>query len=175
MVTNKGQKMNRQKDGSDKPQAQQKHPREWIDDLNPERMEGQNIGASSKRNDSLARTAADIEVLVGRLNGFSRDELSQIPIVSAATKLKQGAVYLDMRIPAAVPFTATADITATEMNYYAPKAEVPYELWNRLVAALGAGNDGRSIERRAREQTVYSRQGGAGIGGRRNTRREYEP
>jgi hypothetical protein len=172
MATNKGQKISRQKDGSAKPQAQQKHPREWIDDLNPERMEGQNIGASSKRNDSLVRTAADIDVLAGRLNGFSRDELSQIPIVSAATKLKQGAVYLDMRMPASVPFTATADITATEMNYYAPKAGVPYELWNRLVAALGPATMGEASKgehenkpftpsRAAQESAVEERRGGS--------------
>jgi hypothetical protein len=105
--------------------------------LNPERMGGQNIGASSKRNDPGARTAADIDVLAGRLSDFTRDELSQIPITPAGTKLKQGAVYLDMRIPAAVPFAATADIKATEMNYYAPKADIPYQLRDRLVAAWG--------------------------------------
>ena len=142
MATNKGKKTPKQRSGSIKPQEQEKHPPEWRTDLNPERMEGQNIGASSKNNDSLAPTAADIGVLAGRLNGFTRDELSQIPIVPAGTKLKQGAVYLDMRIPSPVPFTATADITATEMNYYAPKAEIPYELWNRLVAALGPATMG---------------------------------
>jgi hypothetical protein len=36
-----------------------------------------------------------------------------------------------------VPFTATADTGATELNYYTPKAEIPYELWDRLVEALG--------------------------------------
>jgi hypothetical protein len=144
MATKKGQKTSKRKGSSAKPQAQQKHPPVWRDDLNPEGMEGQNMSASSKRSDSLARTAADIDVLAERLNGFTRDELSQIPIVSAATKLKQGAVYLDMRIPASVPFTATADIRTTEMNYYVPKAEVPYELWNRLVAALGPARMGEA-------------------------------
>ena len=80
---------------------------------------------------------ADLDVLAGRLDNFSRDELAQIPIIPVGTKLKQGAVYLDMRIPAPVPFTATADSGATELNYYTPKAEIPYELWDRLVEALG--------------------------------------
>ena len=172
MATNKGKKTPKQRSGSIKPQEQEKHPPEWRTDLNPERMEGQNIGASSKNNDSLAPTAADIGVLAGRLNGFTRDELSQIPIVPAGTKLKQGAVYLDMRIPSPVPFTATADITATEMNYYAPKAEIPYELWNRLVAALGPatmgegskeeqGNKPFTPARAAQELAVEETRGGS--------------
>jgi hypothetical protein len=181
MATNKGQKTSRQKGGSAKPQTQQKHPREWRDDLNPERMEGQNIGASSKRNDSLAPTAADIGVLAGRLTGFTRDELSQIPIVPAGTKLKQGAVYLDMRIPSPVPFTATADIMATEMNYYAPKAEIPYELWNRLIVALGPATMGEGSKeeqenkpftpaRAAQELAVEETRGGSA-----NRERDAEP
>ena len=172
MATNKGQKTHRQKAGSAKPQEQEKHPPEWRDDLNPGRMEGQNIGAFSKRNDAGAPTAADIDVLAGRLNGFTRDELSEIPIVPAGTKLKQGAVYLDMRIPASVPFTATADITATEMNYYAPKAEIPYELWNRLVGALGPATIGEASKgqpenkpftpaRAAQESAVEETRGGS--------------
>jgi hypothetical protein len=171
MATNKRPKTTRQRSGSVKPQEQEKHPPEWRADLNPESMEGQNIGASSKRNDPVARTTADIDVLAGRLNGFTRDELSQMPIVSPGTKLKQGAVYLDMRIPSPVPFTATADITATEMNYYAPKAEIPYELWNRLVAALGPATMGEGSKeeqenkpftpsRAAQESAVEETRGG---------------
>ena len=147
MATSKGKKTAKQRSGSVKPQEQEKHPPEWRGDLNPERMEGQNMGASSRRNDAGARTAADIDVLAGRLNGFTRDELSQIPIIEAGTKLKQGAVYLDMRIPSPVPFAATADIKATEMNYYAPKAEIPYDLWNRLIAVLGPATMGEASER----------------------------
>lgn len=172
MATNKGQKTNKQKSGSAKPQEQEKHPPEWRDDLNPARMEGHNIGASSKRNDSGALTAADIDVLAGRLSGFTRDELSEVPIVQAGTKLKQGAVYLDLRIPAPVPFTATADITATEMNYYAPKAEISYELWNRLVGALGPAPIGEASKgqsenkpftpaRAAQESAVEETRGGS--------------
>jgi hypothetical protein len=172
MATNKGQKTTKQRRGSVKPQEQEKHPPEWRGDLNPERMEGQNIGASSKHNGPLARTAADIDVLAGRLTGLARDELLQIPIVAAGTKLKQGAVYLDMRIPSPVPFTATANITATDMNYYAPKAEIPYELWNRLVATMGPATMGESSKeeqenkpftaaRAAQESAVEQTRGGS--------------
>lgn len=144
MATKKSEKKTKQKAGSPKPREQEKHP----DDLNPERMEGQNIGPSSKRNHlRCARTAADIDVLAGRLDEFTRDELAQIPIVPAGKKLEQGAVYLDMRIPAAVPFAATADIKVTEMNYYVPKAEISYQLWDRLVAALGPATMGEASKR----------------------------
>jgi hypothetical protein len=181
MAKNKGQKTSQQRRGSVKPQEQEKHPPEWGGDLNPERMEGQNIGASSKHNEALTRTAADIDVLAGRLTGLARDELSQIPIISAGTKLKQGAVYLDMRIPSPVPFTATANITATEMNYYAPKAEIPYELWNRLVATLGPATVGEgskeeqenkpfSPARAAQESFVEGSRGGSA-----NPERDAEP
>lgn len=172
MATIKGQKTRRQKAGSAKPQEQEKHPPEWRDDLNPARMEGQNIGTSSKRNDSGALTAADIDVLASRLGGLTRDELSEVPIVPAGMKLKQGAVYLDLRIPAPVPFTATADITATEMNYYAPKAEISYELWKRLIGALAPAPIGESSKgqsenkpftpaRAAEESAVEETRGGS--------------
>ena len=138
----KGRKTKKEKSVSPKPQEQKKHPDEWSDDLNPNRMQGQNIGASSKPSNLRPHTAAEIDVLAGRLGSFSHDELLQIPIVPVGTKLKQGAVYLDMRIPAPVPFTAIADIKATELNYYAPKAEIPYELWDRLVEALSPASMG---------------------------------
>ena len=120
----------------------------------------------------MARTAADVDVLAGRLTELPRDELLQIPIVPAGTKLKQGAVYLDMRIPSPVPFTATANITATEMNYYAPKAEIPYELWNRLVATMGPATMGEGSKeeqenkpftpaRAAQESAVEETRGGS--------------
>jgi hypothetical protein len=151
----KGRKTKKEKTVSPKPQEQKKHPDEWSDDLNPDRMAGQNIGASSKPSNLRAPTAADVDVLAGRLGSFSRDELSQIPIVPTGTKLKQGAVYLDMRIPAPVPFTATADNMATELNYYAPKAEIPYELWDRLVEALGPASMGE-VSKGAQENKPFT-------------------
>jgi hypothetical protein len=119
-----------------RPQEEKKHPDQWEQDLNPRRLQGQNIGRNPIQSDPTARTAADIKNLVERLAGFSSDELAQIPIVPVGTQLKQGAVYLDLREPAPVPFTATAGIVAEERNYYTPKAEVPYEHWNRLVETL---------------------------------------
>jgi hypothetical protein len=90
-------------------------------------------------NVSSARTAADIASLVERLTDFTRDELRQIRIVDTGVKLKQGTTYLDLRSPTSVPFTATAEIVAQEINLYAAKSDVPYEYWNRLVELLEPG------------------------------------
>jgi hypothetical protein len=122
-----------------KPQEQRKHPEQWERDLNSEHMLGQNYRATPAGVDSRANTAADVKALGEKLTGFTRDELAQIPIVAAGTKLKQGAVYLDLRNPAPAAFSATAEMLAGETNYYTPKAEVPYELWNRLVERLSPG------------------------------------
>jgi hypothetical protein len=120
-----------------KSQEKQKHPDESERDSNPDPMEGQNIGHSSTGSDPRAHTAAEIKALVERLTDFTSDQLMEIPLVLAGTQLKQGAVYLDLREPAPVPFTASAEMVAGEHNYYAPKAEVPHEIWNRLVEVLG--------------------------------------
>jgi hypothetical protein len=109
----------------DKPQEEQKHPDAWQRDL-----------SSSVAVDARARTAADIKALTERLAIFTTDQLAAIPIVPQGTELKQGAVYLDLRDPAPVPFTATAEMVAAKINYYTPKTEVPYEYWNRLVEVL---------------------------------------
>jgi hypothetical protein len=127
----------------EKPQEQRKHPDQWQRDLNPQHMEGQNYRASRAGQGPEARTAADVKALSAKLAAFNQDELAQIPIVPVGTKLKQGAVYLDLREPAPAPFTASAGMAARETNYYTPKAEVPYEHWNRLLERLspGAGSD----------------------------------
>jgi hypothetical protein len=132
----KGRKPRRRNPTTAKPQEHSKHPAQWEQDLNPNRMEGQNIGSNPVQSNPRARTAADIKILTERLSDFSMDELAQIPVVPVGVQLKQGAVYLDLREPAPVPFTATAGVMAGEHNYYTPKAEVPYEHWNRLVEAL---------------------------------------
>jgi hypothetical protein len=142
----KGRKAKDKNPLSPKPQEEQKHPDTWQRDLNPDRMGGQNIGRSSVAGDTRARTAADIKALTERLSTFTMDELGAIPIVPRGTRLKQGAVYLDLREPAPVPFTATGEMIAGEINYYTPKAEVPYEYWNRLGEVLSP-EGGHSAER----------------------------
>jgi hypothetical protein len=105
----------------------------------PKATKGQNIGPNSVQSNPRSRTAADIKSLTERLGAFRIDELAQIPIVPVGAQLKQGAIYLDLREPTPVPFTATAELVAGEHNYYTPKAEVPYDHWNRLVEMLAPG------------------------------------
>ncbi|MPZ75225.1 MAG: hypothetical protein GEU77_01740 [Deltaproteobacteria bacterium] len=153
----KGRKAKKSNPISLKPQEKQKHPKQWARDLNPDRMKGQNIGGSSVGTDPRARTAADIEVLTERLKAFTTDELSRIPIVPVGDQLKQGAVYLDVRSPAPVPFTATGEVMAEDVNYYVPKAEIPYEQWNRLVAVFGPAAMGET-NKGTEESKPFSRQ-----------------
>jgi hypothetical protein len=143
-----------------KPQEEQKHPAEWERDLNPHRMEGQNFRRARIASNPAARTAADIKALSGKLTEFTDDELAEIPIVPIGATLKQGAVYLDLRHPAPVPFTATGEMVAGEANYYTPKAEIPYEFWNRLVEVLSPGPFRDATASQAAEGQPFSPQRG---------------
>ena len=102
----------------------------------PDRVAGENTGGAPTGSDHYTRTAADIKALTEKLTDFTSEELAEIPIVPVGTKLKQGAIYLDLRSPASVPFTATGGKIAQDVNYFTPKADVPYEIWNRLVEKL---------------------------------------
>src|SRR5687768_15465824 len=97
-----------------KRQKEQQHPNQRKRNPNRAHVAGQNIGGSPSQSDRRARTAADIKVLTEKLTDFTSDELAEIPIVSVGAKLKQGAVYLDLRSPAPVPFTATGETIGQE-------------------------------------------------------------
>jgi hypothetical protein len=53
--------------------------------------------------------------------------------VPPGTRLAQGAVYVDLQDQMLREFTATGDMTTESNNWYAPKKEVDYQLWNRLI------------------------------------------
>lgn len=116
----------------DKPQTQQKHPSPWQEDLNPDHMSGQNIGVQSA-GDGQTLTAADIKELVEELQDFTMDELRQIPVLRAGTRLQQGASYLDLRDPQGEAFTATGEMTVEDDDWYVPELATPYQFWNRLL------------------------------------------
>jgi hypothetical protein len=152
----KGSKSKRKSPARQKPQEQQKHPDNWQRDLNPARMEGQNFRSATVGGEPGLRTAAEIPALSGRFAELSHDELAEIPILPVGTRLKQGAVYLDLRHPAPVPFTATGEMTAAETNYYTPKSEVPYEHWNRLLEVLSPGVEQSSQALTSKESEPFS-------------------
>jgi hypothetical protein len=90
-----------------------------------------------------AHTAADLDVLAGRLASFNRDELAQIQLFRWEQNLSR------------VPFIWTCEfrrrcdsllrLTIRQPSRtITPKAEIPYELWNRLVEALGPASMGEA-------------------------------
>lgn len=115
-----------------KPQEQKKHAGHWEQDLNPQRMAGQNIGSQSSQELDL-RSAAKIKELTECLSHFTEDELAQIRVVPKGGRLQQGGVYLDLHNAASGPITATGDMIAEEHQLYVAKDKTPYPYWNRLV------------------------------------------
>jgi hypothetical protein len=109
------------------------HPDEWRGDLNPKRFEGQNVGPASSQAEKSLRTAYDIKDLHDRLRGFPDDMLKQIPVLESGMRLQQGATYVDLNDPEARELHATGDMEARPENYYVPKDEVDYQIWNRLL------------------------------------------
>lgn len=131
---------NRNQDRFPKQQAQQQHPDEWQQDLNPNHLAGQNIGPASEP-DTSGRTAFHLRkagMEVGRLDD---EELKQVPLVDPGTRLQQGATYADLTRQPAFEFTARADMAAGPDDAYAPKDRVPYPIWNRLIGEEEPGQD----------------------------------
>jgi hypothetical protein len=111
----------------------EQHPEPWRNDLNPDRMAGQNLGMANPHPEQSSRTAYDVKDAHRMLEGITDDGLKQIPVLWEGTRLEQGGTYIDLRDPDRKEFTATGDMQATGDNWYVPKAGVDYELWNRLI------------------------------------------
>ena len=116
-----------------KPQQEQKHPDEWQSDLNPSHMAGQNISPGGGEQERQIPTAHELKDVHRMLNGFGDDDLKQIPVLPAGTRLQQGATYVDLADAERQEFKASGGITAEPGHYYVPKNRVPYLVWNRLV------------------------------------------
>jgi hypothetical protein len=137
-----------------KPQAQtgEQHPEEYRRDLNPRANEGQNLGVTGPHPEKSARTAFDIKELHNRMREFADADLAQIRVLPVGSRLEQGATYVDLNDPARREFTATGEQTAGPENYFVPKTEVPYQLWNRLLGVenperTGAANENGEIKK----------------------------
>jgi hypothetical protein len=74
------------------------------------------------------------------------DELKPIPIVPPGTRLEQGATYVDLQDPRLDEFTATGDMAAGPNNWYVPKSDVDYQLWNRLIGVVNPERLGEADE-----------------------------
>ena len=116
----------------EKPQEadRDKHPSEYMRDLNPNTMAGQNIGTPAT---SMKRTAYDLKDAHRRLRHLLDDDLKQIFVQPEGARLRQGATYVDLNDLERGEFTATGDMTAGPNNWYVAKDDVHYNLWNLLI------------------------------------------
>lgn len=114
------------------PQAADRHPPGWRDDLNPNHLAGQNIGGHSADREQGLRTAYDVKPLHRAMRDWPDDDLRQIPVLPEGQRLQQGATYLDLNDPDHREFTATGGMEASPENAFVPKDRVPYPVWNRL-------------------------------------------
>ena len=110
----------------------EQHPEEWRRDLNPDPDAGQNRG-HAEAEFSDAPTAYEVKGVHRQFHGFSDDELKRIPLVPTGTRLEQGAIYVDLQDPQLREIKAMGNMTANSRNWYVPKSEVDYQLWNRLI------------------------------------------
>jgi len=111
----------------------EKHPPEVLKDLNPQGAAGinyGNVGPHPERNNP--RTAHDVKGAYPLLNEFTDDQLKQVPIMPAGSRLEQDAAYIDLADPGRKEFKALGSMEAGPDQLLVPKAEVDYQLWNRL-------------------------------------------
>jgi hypothetical protein len=124
-----------------KPQAHQKHPDPWQQDLNPNHLAGQNIGPPADELASSQATAFHLRKRGHAVGGLDDEELKQVPLVPVGSRLQQGATYVNLADGSRKEFTATAEITASSGDAFAPKDRVPYEIWNRLIGEPKRGQE----------------------------------
>ncbi len=107
-------------------------PSEFDNDLTANNLAGENHGMSNPPNVN-AQTADTIKSMHSTtLADLTNDELKSIQIVSAGTRLQQGAKYIDLNHLELGEFTATSESVAGPENAYVAKKETDYVLWNRL-------------------------------------------
>ena len=110
------------------------------EDLNPNFLAGENYGEQGPHPEKTAKTAFDVKGAHALLNEMPDEDLKQIPIMPNGSRLEQGAVYIDLRVSQPSELMATGNMEAGGDNWYVPKTEVPYPIWNRLI---GVANPAR--------------------------------
>ena len=88
---------------------------------------------TARNPEPRARTLHDTKDLHARFRDWPDDDLKQIPVLTQGSRLEHIATYVDLAATQPAEFTATGDMRAGVHHRYVPKAEVPYELWNRLL------------------------------------------
>ncbi|MBD2730514.1 hypothetical protein H6G96_30420 [Nostoc sp. FACHB-892] len=108
-------------------------PDEWQQDLNPQPLAGKNSGLEGTHPEKAALNAYEVKELHDKLPEYTHEELKQITLLPVGSRLEQGAKYLDLNDPQRHEFTAMGGMEAGSNNWYVPKTEVSYQLWNRLI------------------------------------------
>ena len=108
------------------------HPDEWRADLNPDALAGPNFGEPGEHPEKELLRAYDVTEIQRTLREMGDDDLKAILVVPEGAWLRQGSTYLDLHDPGRREFTAEGNMVAGPQNWYVPKSETDYVLWNRL-------------------------------------------
>jgi hypothetical protein len=110
-----------------------KHPEPYQQDLNPDASKGLNWGLAGPHPEKeQPRTAYDVKEVHRWLCEVSDEELQQIPLMPAGSRLESNAHYLDLADARRQEYKAEGTETVPEGKYIVPKSEVDFELWNWL-------------------------------------------
>jgi hypothetical protein len=102
---------------------------EFADDLAPLDVPG----APSHRPGHADESTSAVEMNDLHALDLRADELNQLQVLDAGTRLEQGGVYLDLNDLSAGEFTAMGGDQARPGSRYVAKRDTDHELWNRLV------------------------------------------
>ena len=119
------------------PKGLDRGPDEFADDIAPATPSRDLTGHAGE-----SMPAVEDKALHERLPELTNAELARLPVVQTGTRLEQGHTYLDLNDLRRGPFKAIGGQEAGERNRYIAKADVDYELWDRL-----AGDREPEIER----------------------------
>src|SRR3954467_12809168 len=104
---------------------EQKHPEPYQQDLNPDASKGLNWGLAGPHPEiNSPRTARDVKDVHRGLSEFTEDELQQIRLMPAGSRLEANATYIDLGDSERREFTAEGREDVREGQYIVPKAEV---------------------------------------------------
>jgi hypothetical protein len=109
------------------------HPEEWRADLNPDAIDGPNFGEPGEHPEKDLLRAYDVKEIQRALRDMNDDELKALLVLPEGAWLKQGSTYVDLHDPQRREFTAQGNMVAGPDNWYVPKSETDYVLWNRLL------------------------------------------
>lgn len=128
------------------PRPDLKHPDKYERDLNPDVMEGLNYGTFGPQTGKAAPSADEIKEISQRYQALTDTELKDIQVLATGSRLEQGATYFDLKNPEQGEFKAMGHMEAGPENWYVPKSETDYLLWNKLIGVenperLGEADD----------------------------------